>query len=66
MKKEEIRIEGMSCQHCVAAVKKELTALPGVASAEVRIGAAVVTFDESKSGADDLRNAIRAAGYTPA
>ena len=66
MKREEIRIEGMSCQHCVASVKKEISALPGVTSAEVKIGSAVVTFDESKSGPAEIRNAIRSAGYTPA
>ena len=66
MKKEEIRILGMSCNHCVAAVKKELSAIDGVTSADVAIGTAVVSYDESKTGPEALRAAVREAGYSPA
>ena len=33
-----LAIEGMSCHHCLNAVNKALTALPGVTIASVRIG----------------------------
>ncbi len=41
-----MKIEGMMCGHCEAAVKKALEALDGVAGAEVshEKGTAVVTF----------------------
>ena len=49
-----IKIEGMMCGHCEAAVKKALEALDGVASAEVshEKGTAVVTLDK------DVDNAV--------
>ena len=49
-----MKIEGMMCGHCEAAVKKALEALDGVASAEVshEKGTAVVTLDK------DVDNAV--------
>jgi len=32
-----LKIEGMTCGHCVAAVKKALEAVPGVENAEVSL-----------------------------
>ena len=34
-----LKIEGMSCAHCAAAVEKALLSLPGVASAKVDLAA---------------------------
>ena len=52
--KKVMKIEGMMCGHCEAAVKKALEALDGVASAEVshEKGTAVVTLDK------DVDNAV--------
>jgi len=36
----KIKIEGMSCQHCVMAVKKAIGSLKGIEQAEVSIGGA--------------------------
>ncbi len=59
-----IKIEGMMCPHCEAAVKKALEALESVESAEVshEAGTAVVTL---KSAADDavLRKAVEDKDY---
>lgn len=43
-----MKIEGMMCGHCEAAVKKALEAVPGVEKAEVshEKGTAVVTLSE--------------------
>ena len=43
-----MKIEGMMCGHCEAAVKKALEAVPGVKSAEVshEKGTAAVTLSE--------------------
>lgn len=56
------RIEGMSCQHCVRAVFTGLTGVEGITRADVRIGAVEVEHD-GRVTADQLRNAIAAAGY---
>ena len=59
-----VKINGMSCQHCVAAVKKALDGLDGVDSSEVSVGSATVVFDESKTNKDAIEGAIQNAGYT--
>jgi copper chaperone len=63
MTETTIAIEGMSCQHCVMRVKKALDGLPGVSKAEVAIGSAVITFDESRLKREDVKAAIEKAGY---
>ncbi|MGK9477408.1 heavy-metal-associated domain-containing protein [Melioribacter sp. OK-6-Me] len=62
MQSKEFKIEGMSCQHCVMAVKKELSSL-NLESAEVEIGKAKVIFDETKVTEEQIINAIEEAGY---
>jgi len=59
----KIKIEGMTCGHCVAAVKKVLEAIPEVTSAEVSLeaGEAVV---EGGASAETLFAAVREEGYT--
>lgn len=63
MKSEELKIEGMSCGHCVISVKKELAKLQNVEIEDVRIGSARVKYDESKVSHDDLVRAVDEAGY---
>jgi len=58
-----IKIDGMSCQHCVAAVKKAVDAIDGVSSSNVEVGSATVNFDESKTGSNAISGAIQSAGY---
>lgn len=62
MKTEKISIQGMSCGHCVMAVKKELSRLP-VQVKEVVIGSAEVEYDESKLTREQIVDAIEEAGY---
>jgi len=57
-----LRIEGMSCQHCVKAVFTALTPVPGIISADVSIGAATIEHDGRATEAA-LREAIAAGGY---
>ena len=60
-----MKIEGMMCGHCEAAVKKALEAIDGVASAEVSHtdGAAVVTLSKPVENAA-LRKAVEDKDYT--
>lgn len=57
-----LHIDGMSCQHCVNAVFTALTPVPGITSADVSIGAAVIDHD-GRATFDALRDAIEVAGY---
>lgn len=62
MKTKEFKIDGMTCGHCIMAVKKELSKL-NLESAEVEIGSAKVKFDETKTTSNAIENAILEAGY---
>ncbi|MBI4848634.1 MAG: heavy-metal-associated domain-containing protein [Nitrospirae bacterium] len=59
----ELKIEGMSCQHCVMAVKKAVSGIKGVTSADVSVGAAKIVYDEIKTNKDEIAKAIVNAGY---
>jgi len=63
MKMEELKIEGMSCGHCIMAVKKELSKLPQLSVEDVQIGKARVQYDETEVGRQDIARAIETAGY---
>jgi copper chaperone len=57
-----LRIDGMSCQHCVRAVFTALTPVPGITSADVSIGAAVIEHD-GRATEEALRAAVAESGY---
>ena len=63
MKTKEIKIEGMTCHHCVMAVRKELSKLENVKVEDVQIGSAKLHYDENKVSEKDLSDAIEEAGY---
>ena len=58
-----LNVEGMSCQHCVANVKKAVEALDGVDGVEVDLEAGKVAV-EGNADADAVKAAIAQAGYT--
>ncbi|SEB25085.1 heavy-metal-associated domain-containing protein [Paraburkholderia sartisoli] len=59
----EFKVEGMSCQHCVAAVTQAIREQDASAQVKVDLAAGQVLV-ESKQSADVLRAAIDDAGYT--
>ncbi len=63
--KEILNVEGMSCQHCVNAVKSSAGALPGVSKVEVDLPAkkVEVTYDGDKVNLEKITAAIEDAGY---
>lgn len=59
----ELEISGMSCGHCVNAVKTALQDLDGVEVKQVAIGSASVEYDPSRSSPGAIESAIEDAGY---
>lgn len=60
--KKDFKIEGMSCNHCVMAVQKNLSKLK-IKKYEVKIGSANVEFDEIETKEAMIVKAIEDAGY---
>ena len=63
MSRLNLTIEGMSCTHCVAAVKGALASLPGVEIEDVSIGAATLTYDPARTSVDAIVDAVNDEGY---
>lgn len=63
MKQLKLEVSGMSCGHCVGAVRDALAGVPGVKVDDVRIGSASVTIDETKAKVSDVVDAVSDAGY---
>ncbi|MBR0598746.1 copper chaperone CopZ [Clostridiales bacterium BAD-6] len=65
MEKTVLNVEGMSCSHCVNAVKNAVGALDGVAEVEVNLeGKTVtVTYDAGKVSLSAVKDAIEEEGY---
>ncbi len=61
-----MRIDGMSCAHCVKAVRDALAQLPGVQVERVDVGSATVRIDPTVARRDQVADAVRDAGYEPA
>lgn len=64
MTEREFKISGMTCHHCVVAVKKELGKIPALEVKDVKIGSAQVAYDELKLDPVRIREAVAEAGYT--
>lgn len=60
----EIRVKGMSCGHCAAAVTKALESLPGVGDVRVDLAGGRVTFASARPvPQEEVARAVQAAGY---
>lgn len=59
-----LTIEGMTCEHCVRAVKTRLSQTPGVQVEQVEVGSAVITLDPSRTSLEVVEDAIADEGYT--
>lgn len=60
--KQTIKIEGMTCQHCVMAVKKRLQKLDPQ-NLDVKIGEATIEYDQTKINEGSIKASIEEAGY---
>jgi len=59
-----LTIEGMSCEHCVRAVRGRLEKTDGVKVDDVQIGSAKLEYDPAKTTIDEIEEAIADEGYT--
>lgn len=59
-----LKIDGMSCGHCVATVEKTLSKLAGVHIGRVGVGSAEIDYDPNRTPFEQIRKAIDDAGYT--
>jgi copper chaperone len=62
----KLNVDGMSCQHCVHAVKTSVGGLKGVDSVDVSLEKKLVTvaYDPTLVGLPAIRTAIEDQGYT--
>ena len=58
-----LKIDGMSCGHCVARVEKALSKLEGVHVNRVDVGSAELDYDPARTPFARIREALDDAGY---
>jgi copper chaperone CopZ len=58
-----LEIDGMHCEHCVAAVRSALESLEALTVQDVEVGTAEVTYDPAAISTDQLAEAIDDAGF---
>jgi copper chaperone len=58
-----LKIDGMSCGHCVGQVTKALTQLDSVQVKTVKVGEALVAYDQREITAADIARAVNEVGY---
>jgi copper chaperone len=60
----EIKVKGMSCSHCVAAMTKAMTSLAGVSNVQVDLASGRVSYDSAAPiPRADLDRVVKAAGF---
>lgn len=61
-----LKIEGMSCQHCVVSISKALKDLKGIKDVKVSLekGSAEVSYDDTLVTLSRMKDAVTDAGYT--
>ena len=59
-----LTIEGMTCEHCVRAVRGRLEHTPGVKVGDVNVGAVTLDYDPNQTSIDEIEEAIADEGYT--
>jgi len=58
-----LKIEGMSCGHCVKAVQSALEGVAGTRVERVDIGSALIEHDSAQVTPADLAGVVTEAGY---
>ncbi len=64
MERLQVRVGGMSCEHCRTAITRELTTVPGIQTVSVDLEGGHVSVAGNGIDASAVRDAIAEAGYT--
>ena len=62
---DRIKIQGMSCQHCVGSVKKALEDVSGLSEVRVNLAKGEATFTNKDVSRAEIRAAISKIGFEP-
>ncbi|MGJ5752394.1 copper chaperone CopZ [Streptomyces puniciscabiei] len=63
MDQKQYNVTGMSCEHCAASIREEVSEVPGVSKVVVDLAANAVTVHGTGLEDERLRAAIVEAGY---
>ena len=63
MERVSLKIEGMSCGHCVRTVDQALRGIAGVKVEQVDVGSAIVAYDSSTVKPEEIERAVSEEGY---
>ena len=63
MTEQSYKVEGMTCSHCVAAVKQEVGHVEGAQEVIVELDSGALTVRGDAVDPDAVRAAVEAAGY---
>jgi len=64
VKTSTLNVEGMSCNHCVMAIKKTVGAIQGVGNVDVNLEQGTVLVQHGDGvNMEQLKEAIQGAGY---
>ena len=60
---KELKVKGMSCEHCVKRVKAAVEGVDGVSSVSVDLNAGAVKYSAEKDVTKEVIEKIKEAGY---
>lgn len=63
MKQVTLKVEGMSCGHCVKAVEGAVAGAGAEGKVDLDAGIVTVTYNESRISVDAIKEAIEDQGY---
>ena len=63
MERATLTIDGMSCGHCVNAVRQALSGVDGATIESVAVGSATVAYDPARTSPERLAAAVTEEGY---
>ena len=66
MERMTMKIDGMTCGHCVSQVTKALKGVDGVTLEQVSVGSATVAFDPAVASEEKITQAVEDQGYAVA
>lgn len=63
MQNVTLKVEGMSCEHCVSSIEKALQQIGASGKADLKSHSVAVSFDEAKLTLAAIKEAIEDQGY---